>query len=291
MWKNSYGQIRSGWKIIMFLVFVYSISGLFSPLTNLLYTSKDTHVVFYLLLCLLQLLPVLLTVFVWKKFVKKDIQKMGLTPISKSYKNLVSGMILGFISITIIVVVSCVLADSGINLQQSFRPDSGMLLGLVFMSFAAFSEEIMLRGFITTTLAQTKNYPVMLIVPAAIFSILHAGNTGYNLVAAINIFLIGLFLTLMYIKTGNLWMSIGFHWIWNYTQGYIFTFSVSGLEQNNGLFSVIQNRYTVWSGTEFGPESGMLATCVILVSLFIVLRFKHIEKPMSLNFAEECESL
>ncbi len=74
-------------------------------------------------------------------------------------------------------------------------------------------------------------------------------------------------------KSNDLWAVCGMHTAWNFAQGNIFGFEVSGI--NVGVSSLIDLNLVgnnVISGGVFGPEAGLVATFVLLASIIIVLK-------------------
>ena len=79
-----------------------------------------------------------------------------------------------------------------------------------------------------TVLKQTKKSWIPIIVSSVIFALMHSMNAGISLLAYINLFLFGISMGYLFIKTENIWMCIGYHITWNYFQGDVFGFLVSG---------------------------------------------------------------
>ena len=90
------------------------------------------------------------------------------------------------------------------------------------------------------------------------FGFLHGNNPNATLVSSINVSLIGLFLGLAFILTGELAIPIGLHIAWNFTQGYVFGFPVSGSETHISLIGIHQTGPILWTGGAFGPEGGLI---------------------------------
>nr|WP_041589180.1 hypothetical protein [Thermoanaerobacter wiegelii] len=63
-------------------------------------------------------------------------------------------------------------------------------------------------------------------------------------------------------------MPIGYHISWNYFQGYIFWFNVSG-NAIRGIYNAFP-RNNFLSGGDFGLEGGIIATSVILITLLVL---------------------
>ena len=78
-------------------------------------------------------------------------------------------------------------------------------------------------------------------------------------------------------KSKNIWMPIGYHITWNYFQGYIWGFGVSGISVN-GLYKVENVTNNIINGGAFGPEGGIIVTIVTCLTFGIVYWFYKEEK-------------
>ena len=82
----------------------------------------------------------------------------------------------------------------------------------------------------------------------------------------------GLFLGLGFILTGELAIPIGLHMSWNFFQGSVFGFPVSGLKLGDSLITIQQGGPDFITGGTFGPEAGLIGlAAIILGGLMIVL--------------------
>jgi len=93
-------------------------------------------------------------------------------------------------------------------------------------------------------------------------------NPKLSALGIFNIFLVGILFAYMFIKTGNLWMPIGYHITWNFFQGNVFGFSVSGITME-GVYAVEYLEDNIITGGNFGLEGGVLATVVIGVGFLL----------------------
>lgn len=57
----------------------------------------------------------------------------------------------------------------------------------------------------------------------------------------------------------SLWLPIGIHWAWNFTQGNVFGFSVSGHEKEESILDAVTTGPSYLTGGEFGPEASIIA--------------------------------
>ncbi|HHY80465.1 MAG TPA: CPBP family intramembrane metalloprotease [Thermoanaerobacter sp.] len=129
-------------------------------------------------------------------------------------------------------------------------------------------EELMSRGYFINALNQMGKPWLSVLISSIIFSLMHILNPNIVFLGLLNIFLIGVLFSYMYLKTGNLWMPIGYHISWNYFQGYIFGFNVSG-NAIRGIYNAFPKNNFL-SGGDFGLEGGIIATLVILITFLIL---------------------
>ena len=80
-----------------------------------------------------------------------------------------------------------------------------------------------------------------------------------------------------YILTRRLWLSIGFHMAWNYTQSAIFSGIVSGNEAAQGIIQSSVNGPDILTGGKFGVESSIVALilCTSAGITLVVLALKR----------------
>ena len=134
------------------------------------------------------------------------------------------------------------------------------------------TEEIVTRGWLLNVLSTKYNKGVGLLISSTLFGLMHLTNPNVNYIAVINIILVGLFYGLYVIKTNDLWAVCGMHSAWNFAQGNIFGFKVSGLDVSVGSLidlNLVGSDFV--TGGIFGPEAGITATFILLASIGILL--------------------
>jgi len=121
------------------------------------------------------------------------------------------------------------------------------------------------------------------ILSSIIFGLFHSGNQNITYVGLINLVLLGLFLGLPYVLSGELAMPIALHISWNSFQGLVFGFPVSGEATNCSFIAIEQGGPQKWTGGAFGPEGGLIVSIASVVGcIFVLLWFKIFQRPMSL---------
>ena len=142
---------------------------------------------------------------------------------------------------------------------------SGLLAAFVLYTLVAFSEEVFARGWVFQILEQGRGTGVAVIGSAAIFALLHAFNPGFGLTALLGLFLAGLLFAQAYIVTRQLWLPIALHLSWNFSEGPLFGFPVSGLP-GEGLLTVRPTGPESVTGGPFGPEAGLIVIVGIAIA-------------------------
>ena len=100
---------------------------------------------------------------------------------------------------------------------------------------------------------------------------LHAANPNASLVSTLNIAGAGLFLGLPFVLSGELAISIGLHMTWNFFQGNVYGFPVSGSDAGP-TFIAIQQAGPQWAtGGAFGPEAGVIGLVAIALGCLLTL--------------------
>lgn len=138
---------------------------------------------------------------------------------------------------------------------------------LVAMLLVGFHEELFSRGYQVLNLTEGLRYPkigergavaIAVLVTSTLFGLLHFNNPNASIVSTLNIILAGVVLALPYVFTGSLALSVGLHFGWNFVQGGIFGFPVSGLNVKVSVIETEQLRSDIWTGGAFGPEAGVI---------------------------------
>jgi membrane protease YdiL (CAAX protease family) len=138
---------------------------------------------------------------------------------------------------------------------------------------AGVQEEILVRGLLFRLLEERLGSWIALAVSALIFGLLHAFNPGATAVSTAAIALeAGVLLAAAYMYTRSLWFVIGLHFAWNFTEGGIFSTSVSG-GHVEGMIGVQFTGSDTLTGGSFGPEASLPAVLVCLAAgaAFIIL--------------------
>ncbi len=183
----------------------------------------------------------------------------------QNVSELAIGLLLSAIAISIVFFL-LILTRSAyvVSWQPQFTINTIKYL-LVFI-LVGISEELFYRGFIITSLRTIKSVPFVILLSSMIFSLVHFFNNEFNLLAFLNIMLIGVMLAYIFIKTKSLWLPTGYHILWNYFQGNVYGFNVSGVTIS-GIFTTKYKTNNILNGGVFGPEAGLITTFVTILAI------------------------
>jgi hypothetical protein len=227
------------------------------------------------------------SIFLARRFLdKRSITSMGLqiNPLIVS-QDILAGIGITFVQMgAIYAVMSAAGWITFEGFAWNFDPISTVLtnttLYFIVFIFVGWNEELLSRGYHLQTIASGTNLVWGVLISASVFGFMHWGNPGATWVSTAGIFFAGLFLALGYLRTGQLWLSIGLHIGWNFFEGVVFGFPVSGLD----IYPVTRitvNGPQIWTGGVFGPEAGLIVLPALLLGagLIYVYTRRRLERP------------
>lgn len=178
------------------------------------------------------------------------------------------------VSITIIGF-GTMLLNMGDNFAfRGYHFDGGdVLIALLFFILVAFIEEIIVRGYILSNLMLNMNRWVALLISAAFFSLMHTTNPEITPVAVVNIFLAGIILGVNYIYKRNLWFAIFFHFGWNFVQGTVLGYHVSGISIGSSICKTATSGPDFVTGGEFGFEGSIFAAFLQIIAIAVLTMY------------------
>lgn len=137
-----------------------------------------------------------------------------------------AGFVTGVFLFSVTMLLMWALGAARFSFDGDWRALGFALLGAVA---AGVAEEILVRGILFRIIEESLGSWIALLISAAAFGAMHAFNPGATLVSSVAIALeAGVLLAAVFMYTRRLWMAIGLHAAWNFTEGGIFGASVSG---------------------------------------------------------------
>ena len=189
---------------------------------------------------------------------RKDISSIG------------NGLFIGF---SYFIIVTITMSLCGYYHIKSIQFDwEKQLFSFTLFFLVAVSEEIFFRGILFRMINRRWNIWAALVISALIFGGLHIFNNNATLWSSIAIAIeAGSLLGAAYAYSKNIWLPIGIHWIWNYTQGNILGFPVSGEDNVTSIITPEISGPQWLTGGSFGAEASVISAVIgLLISLWFI---------------------
>jgi membrane protease YdiL (CAAX protease family) len=179
---------------------------------------------------------------------------------SKALRRLLLGLVGGTIIFSVAVAIA---AAMGIYRIVGVGDLNGLLPALIASAlFPAVSEEMLFRGILFRWLEEFGGSWAALLLTSLLFGAAHLANPNASVIAAVGIaFEAGVMLGAAYMLTRSLWLPIGLHAAWNFTQGEVFDIPVSGTKVD-GMVDAQLSGPPLLTGNGFGLEASVIAIVV-----------------------------
>jgi len=295
---NEYGRIRSGWRFTIFLLSSLLVTGiLLIAATAVLMTlpvglTPDSLLSFVLQFSISAAVVIFFGWLYGKIFEDLPFRALGVWVTRNWFKNLIWGLILGAGALALAALIACVFGGMSFRANDSAGTAAILLtLGttlVIFILGAAF-EEAFLRGYALQTFSRAGLAAFGAFLTSLIFATMHNGNPGANPLSWLNTFLAGIWFTVAYFKTRDLWFPFGLHLAWNWFQGSIFGISVSGLDwlAPAPLMKATDSGPAWLTGAGYGLEGGIACTFALIFSIALIY-FLPVFKPTEEMIAFSC---
>ena len=229
----------------------------------------------YLLYYELSSFVIILFLFIfWVKVIEKNaLSSLGF--VKRNWlKYLAWGILMSLVQMGVIALVYQLSGIGSFELNELSLEPILFILGLFpFWLLQGGTEEVATRGWLLTRIAARANLPLAIAISSSLFGFLHLGNSGVTFLSVLNIVLDGVLAGLLLVYTDSIWLVVAQHGTWNYVQGNLLGFQVSGTGADASIFSFTMGSGPDWlTGGEFGAEGSLITTIVLLVSLVIVYR-------------------
>jgi len=257
--------LRAGWRFVLFLVLlrlvlIPLVFGVIRPLRHRLESSVGDISDALLLAC------TLLATLIMSKLERRTLLSYGLKD-AVALPHLFSGTLTGFTSLSLMLL--------GLRATHhlTFGPRSvggsqllvAALLNLLGFLIVALFEENAFRGCALHTLAEGIGFWPAALLMSILFALVHVQNPGESKVGIAAVFVFGMMLAFSLWRTGSLLWAIGFHFMWDYSESFLYGVPDSGLVQPEHLLSVRLSGPAWITGGTVGPEGSWFIFLVLAV--------------------------
>lgn len=278
-------RLRAGWRLLLHSIIIVLTGTLilyaFDPLLTAIVESPGFIDPF---VYTVELISILVATWIARRwFDRRSFQSLGFIVDRQAWIDLMVGFLIPALLMGMVFVVEIIFGWTtfeywtwqNTNLQDVL---SGVLLGLTTFILVGFSEEILSRGYHLQNLRDGINLSWGLFLSSGMFAFLHSANPNSSWISTLGILFAGYFLAYGWLRTGQLWLSIGLHIGWNFFEGNIFGFPVSGMT----TVRLIQHNTTgpEWlTGGAFGPEAGVIILPAMALGIFLLHLYTQNRQP------------
>ena len=278
---TSESRLRAGWRLVIHTLLILILSVLFGIVffipIGVLKIDFDSPLAM-LANELTLFFSITIATYLARRFLdKRPIISLGLKPGSKALMDIAIGILIAFFQMGLIFGLEISLGWTKFegfawNTLPAQEVTTGIGIWLLIFILVGWQEELLSRGYHLQTITSGLNLFFGVVISSSIFGFLHIFNPGATILSTLGIFLAGLFLALPFILTRQLWLSMGLHLGWNFFEGVVFGFPVSGLETFRLLRHTVNGPET-WTGGIFGPEAGLIIIPALILGSLLVFAY------------------
>jgi uncharacterized protein len=182
-----------------------------------------------------------------------------------------TGMVIAAFAVGLVFTVAYATVTIEVLAVGPPAPLWGDLLSFIMVPFL---EELVFRSALLgglLVLMPNRAWTAILI-SASIFGGLHLENSHATLLSAAGSGLGGIAYGIAFAATRRIWLPFGLHFAWNYVQGPVLGFALSGGKPLRGTWVQQHSIGPTWfTGGEYGPEGGvvgLVGRVIVLLGLF-----------------------
>ena len=295
---NSVSRLRSGWRILIFIVVYIALLFLLSTLVRVGYAvglqiapgrnlgGFTEDLIFRLIL----LASALLAGYVCNRWLEGlPWRALGLALHAHWSRDFLVGSLIGLTSLALATAIAA--AAGGLRFSVSPRTmllqvAQTLLMSAVLFVLAALAEETLFRGYPLQTLTRARLAWLAILLTSVPFAAVHLQNP--NVVKGftfINTALAGVWLAVAYLRTRSLWLPLGVHWAWNWALGSLFGLPVSGITTiaPNPLLHGTDLGPAWLTGGSYGIEGGLACTIALTISTIFIWRTRLVSATPAMN--------
>lgn len=178
-------------------------------------------------------------------------------------------------------IIAVLLATSlalGASLTLTHPITTSLYAALLIVAIQSAMEEVLFRGTMFEAIHERFGAATAVLGTSILFGIAHVFNPSANALSTLNTILAGVVLGVLVTHTHSLYAAITFHITWNVLVGMVVG-NVSGFDFGIGFARIdYSNVLLPWLfGYAYGIEEGALTTGLLLLAVFLVLRFAPID--------------
>lgn len=300
-WNAQEHRLRAVWRLILQFITFFLLNAIFSAVwggvlavilvgqtglsdPSTLQRAIMEHPLTLVFSTVSSLLAMLITYLIFMRVDRRPFKAYGFHFSPTWWKDFGFGLFLGAFLMVLIFLTE--LALGWVRVEETFRSIGDIPFGLAILGpviifiCVGIYEEMLSRGYQIRNAAEglrgrlfspATALLLSYLLTSSFFGFLHATNPNASAVSTLMLVVAGLFLGLGYILTGELAIPIGLHITWNFFQGNVFGFPVSGTAAGPTFIAVAQEGPDMMTGGAFGPEAGLIGLAAIVLGCVLTV--------------------
>jgi membrane protease YdiL (CAAX protease family) len=269
-------RLRLGWRILIQTILFALVSILIVlPASLWLQFTRLAPSTNLLVLQTASFAAIAILVFIARRYLdRRSFTSLGFLANGRVGRDLLAGFLIAGLMMVIIYLIEHLagwLSITGVAWQDTPLLEIILSSGIMLLVFIAtgWQEELYFRGYLLQNISEGLNLGWGVTSTSLVFGLAHLGNPNASLMGALGVTLAGLFMVYAYWRTRQLWLPIGLHIGWNFFEGPILGFPVSGI----GTFQLIRSQIAgppLFTGGSFGPEAGLVLLPALIAGATLV---------------------
>jgi uncharacterized protein len=293
-WSKHEQRVRAGWRVLLYTMFWIFAPAVLNELVGrwlitflLRFIPAASGLAPHVVAVVLKLTVVLVsTWFAAQVLDRRSVANLGLALNRTWWLDFGFGLVLGALLMTLIFLFEWL--AGWVTITQTFRVAipgisfwGGIMGAVLFFAVVSITEELLARGYQLRNFAEGLNSPLLgarqalilaWLLSSLLFGLLHIFNPNATWYTTLTLVLYGIFLGFGYVLTGSLAIPVGLHLTWNFFQGNVYGFPVSGNTFDSvTVLATQQTGPPLWTGGVFGPEAGLLGILASLLGIGLVV--------------------
>ncbi|HEY46664.1 MAG: hypothetical protein AMJ88_11655 [Anaerolineae bacterium SM23_ 63] len=268
-------RLRAGWRLVLHTLLIEFVAIIIYFLyIEAIHLVSQEIINEFPLIALLQLIAITLATWIARRYLdRRTFRSLGFGWDTHSFRDLAFGF-----TVPALLMGSVFALEWGVGwlridsiMWEKFSSTTFITITSVLVTFifVGFYEELLFRGYRLQNLIEGINLTWALIISSAIFALQHLSNPHSSLASTLGLMGAGFFMAYGWVRTGRLWLSIGLHIGWNFFEGTVFGFPVSGLNFTAIIHQTNIGPVLITGGT-FGPEAGLVMLPMIVIGGILI---------------------
>ncbi|MCG6962808.1 MAG: CPBP family intramembrane metalloprotease [Acidobacteria bacterium] len=256
-------RLRAGWRLVVFILVFAATSRLVTAVAfGTVGRLQHGSLRWWVLRGVIVMIAATLSVWLVRRWVdRRSFRSLGIRVDERAWRDSVVGFAISAAMVGTVVALCAMFGFLEVD-SISWKEGFGSALAALPLWFfgigisVAWSEELGLRGYVLQNLSDGIGLVWAVLLSCVFYGAIHMANPNSTVLSGVLIGAVGYLRVLGWLRTGQLWLSMGMHAGWDFLLGPVLGLSVSGVHTEGLVHPTLSGPSWVTGGT-FGPEAGV----------------------------------